>query len=67
MVQAGELASAIILWFLGIGILWAIYAALYGGDVTGVTNLISTLAGPVMFLAILVFFAVTIFNNVTRL
>lgn len=46
-------------------ILWAVYAALYGGDVTGVTNLISALAGPILFLAILVFFAIALVNAVT--
>lgn len=65
MVNPGEASTAVVLWFFGIGILWAVYAALYGGDVQGVTSIISALAGPIVFLAILVFFAVTIFNTVS--
>lgn len=64
MVDPGELASTIILLFFGIGILGAVYAALYGGDVQSVTSLISALAGPIIFIAVLVFFAATIFNTV---
>lgn len=61
--MAGEIAGAILILFVGGGVLLALNAALYGGDVSAVTSLISSLAVPVTVLAILAFVAVAILEN----
>lgn len=60
---AAEIASAILLLFVGGGVILTLSATLYGGDVTTVTSLISALAVPVTILAILGFFAIAILEN----
>jgi hypothetical protein len=61
--MAGEIAGLILILFFGGGILLAVNAALNGGDVSGVTSLISTFSVPVVILAIIAFFAIAILES----
>lgn len=60
---AAEVAGSILVLFIGGGVLLSIYATMYGGDVSEITSLISSLAMPVVILAILAFFAVSILES----
>jgi len=60
---AGEVAGAILILFVGAGILLTLNASLYGGEVSRITSLMSSLAMPVALLAILAFFAVAILDS----
>ncbi len=62
MVDPGEIASAIIVAFIGVITVGATWAALYGGDVAAVTSIASALAVPVVVLALFVFGIVAVFN-----
>lgn len=64
MADPGEAASFVLLLFFGVGILLAVNAALYSGNVSGITNAIANLAGPIVVVALLVFVAVAILNEV---
>lgn len=65
MIDPGEAAASIVLLFFGMGILLAMNATLYGGNVDGITNAISALAGPIVVVALLVFVALSILNMVS--
>lgn len=66
MVEPRETAAAILLCFFGVGILLAIDASLYGGDVRAITSGIRSLAGPIAVVAILVSAAVATINMVAE-
>lgn len=65
MPDPADAAASVLLFFFGTGILVAVYASLYGGDVTAVTNVIAALAGPITIVAILVAVAVATANTVS--
>jgi len=62
MPDPGEAAATVLLLFFGIGTLLAVNAALYGGNVLRITDAMSALAGPIIFVALLVFVAAAVFN-----
>lgn len=62
---AAEVATAIISLFVGGAVLWAVYAAVYGGDVSFVSSVISALAGPVIVLAVIAFIAVGVLDTLS--
>jgi len=62
MSDPGEIASAIIVLFVGLATIASTWAALYGGDVSAVTSIVSALAVPVVVLSLIAFFVVAMVN-----
>lgn len=64
MTDPGEVSAFIITLFIGIITVGATYATVYGGDVTRITQIASTLAVPVVILALAAFFLTSILEAI---